>query len=256
MDSDLRAQVLMETMTWAEIRQALQAGKTTALLAVASTEQHGPALPLNTDEEIGRALAVEVALELGDALVAPVVAPGCSDHHLAWPGTVSVPPDLLVALVGHHLRNLAAHGFREVVLFSSHGGNFGPLRGRLEELRAAVGSARLIDLLDPDWFFGVWFGVLRAHGRQDVTLPHADVMETAMMMYLRPELVRLDKVEPGFTGTVPLDELTARGLAAFTANGVLGDPRGATPELGRALVTGIARAMVAEIQRRRNVGRG
>ncbi len=243
----------MEAMTWPEIRYALQAGKTTAVLAVASTEQHGPALPLTTDEEIGRALAVEVALALGDALAAPVVAPGCSDHHLAWPGTVSIPPDLLAELVSHHLRNLAGHGFREIVLFSSHGGNFGPLGSRLQQLRAAAGSARLIDLLDPDWFFDAWFTVLRAHGRQEVTLPHADVMETAMMLYLRPELVRQDKLEPGFTGTVRLDELTARGLSAFTPNGVLGDPRGATAELGRALLEGLARAMVAEIRRRRQM---
>ncbi len=52
-------------------------------------EQHGPALPLATDAIIGRALAERVAAKMRDVLVAPAIVPGCSDHHMAWPGTIN-----------------------------------------------------------------------------------------------------------------------------------------------------------------------
>ncbi len=243
--------VLMQEMTWPEIRDALARGKTSVVLAVASVEQHGPALPLNTDEEIGRALAVEVARCLGDALVGPVVVPGCSEHHMAWPGTISLPAEVLVSLIIHYVKSLSRHGFREIILFAAHGGNFGPLAARLEDIRRAARPARVIDLLDAQSLFGAWFEVLRDFGRADRTLPHADVMETSLMMYLRPELVREGRLEVGFTGTFDLEELTRRGLQSFTRNGVLGDPRGASPALGRALIERVGRKMADEIRRRR-----
>ncbi len=241
----------MEDMTWVELETAIAKGSRTAILAVASIEQHGPALPLNTDAILGRGLASALAEELGDALVAPVVYPGCSDHHLAWPGTLSVTAEVLGEVVGGVVSCLSKAGFTEIILFPSHGGNFDPLRGALPEIRAMAADAEIVDLLDFRAVLDAWFGVLDRHGYGDRTPPHADIIETSMMMCLAPDTVRSERLERGFVGNPELGDLTGRGLDAFTENGVLGDPRGASPELGRDLLEAWVDYAAGEIRWRR-----
>lgn len=246
-----RPTVFLEEMTWPEVKAALERGARTVIVPVASVEQHGPALPLATDAIIGRALAEQMATKMGDALVAPPIIPGCSDHHMAWPGTVTMDAGLLNEIVFSYLSSFARHGFREAVVFAAHGGNFGPLSAGLKGLVAKFDpeTFRVIGLLDATRFFGEWFRVLRQFGRSDSTLPHADVMETSLILYLRPDLVRLDRIEPGYTGTFELEDIVRKGLPAYTSNGVLGDPRGATPELGTALLDQVSDFMVDEVNR-------
>ncbi|MFO7942465.1 MAG: creatininase family protein [Bacillota bacterium] len=244
-------EVMLENMTWMEIRDAIAAGKRTAVVAVASIEQHGPALPIKTDAMLGRGMARALARKLGDALVAPVVYPGCSDHHTAWPGTLTISRELLGELVGAFVEGLARSGFEEIVLFPSHGGNFEPLREMLPGIRGRAKDAEVVDLLDFGSLLDTWFGVIERHGRSDRTPPHADIIETSIVMHLGPEAVRVDRMEPGFVGTPDLGELLDRGLAAFTDNGVLGDPRGANPQLGEELIDAWVDVAAEEIHRRR-----
>src|SRR5579859_464097 len=122
----------LERLSWPEIGAAIASGKTTAIIVVASSEQHGPHLPEATDALIGEGLGVRLAQRLGNALVAPVIRPGCSDHHFGFPGTISISPDLLVAIVDSYLTSLRRHGFRQFLVFSSHGGNF-PVLSRMAE---------------------------------------------------------------------------------------------------------------------------
>ena len=243
---------MLEEMTWVEIEAAVRGGKRSAILAVASIEQHGPALPLNTDVLLGRGLARALARELGDALVAPILYPGCSDHHLAWPGTVSIPPEVLAELVGGVAEGLARAGFEEIVLFPSHGGNFAPLREALPAIRSRAADAEVLDLLDVRAVLEAWFEVLERHGWEDRTPPHADIIETSMMMVLAPGTVRTEEMQRGFVGRPDLEELTERGLQAFTDNGVLGDPRGASPEMGRELIAAWVEYAAGEIRWRRS----
>ncbi|MFW5897229.1 MAG: creatininase family protein [Bacillota bacterium] len=243
--------VMLEDMTWVEIRDAIAAGKRSAVLAVASMEQHGPALPIKTDAMLGRGMGRALALELGDALVAPVVYPGCSGHHETWPGTLSLSAELLGELVGAFVEGLARSGFEEIVLFPSHGGNFEPLREMLPGIRGRAGNAEVVDLLDFGSLLDTWFEVIERHGWTDRTPPHADIIETSIVMYLEPEAVRVEMMEAGFVGTPDLGELLDRGLAAFTDNGVLGDPRGATPQLGEELIDAWVCVAAEEIRRRR-----
>ena len=245
-------ELMLEEMTWVEIEAEVRGGKRSAILAVASVEQHGPALPLNTDVVLGRGLARSLARELGDALVAPILYPGCSDHHLAWPGTVSISPGVLAELVGSVAGGLARAGFEEIVLFPSHGGNFAPLREALPSIRGRAADAEIVDLLDFRAVLEAWFEVLERHGWEDRTPPHADIIETSMMMVLAPEAVRAAKMQRGFVGRPDLEELTGRGLQAFTENGVLGDPRGATPEMGRELISAWVHYAAGEIRWRRS----
>ncbi len=241
----------LEDMTWPEIRAAIEGGQRTVIVAVASMEQHGPALPVNTDAVIGDAQAAALARELGDALVAPVVYPGCSDHHLAWPGTLSVPREVLADVLGGVVEGLARAGFEEIILFPSHGGNFDPVRAALPAIRQRALQAEVVDLLDIRAVLEAWFSVTAAHGFPDRTPPHADLIETSMMLYLRPDSVRADRLERGFVGQPDFTVMMREGLQHYTDNGVLGDPRGASPGIGKDLIDAWVRYAAEEIRRRR-----
>ena len=87
--------VRMAEMTWPDIKSAIEQGYTTVVVAVGSTEQHGPHLPTMTDTRIGDELAHRVAMKLGHTLQAITITVGCSKHHLSFPGTISLRDETL-----------------------------------------------------------------------------------------------------------------------------------------------------------------
>jgi creatinine amidohydrolase len=228
-------EVRLERMTWQEIEAALAAGKTTAIIVAGSSEQHGPHLPEGTDAMIVEGLGVRLAWKLGNALVAPVIRPGCSDHHLAFPGTVSISADLLQGIIDAYISSLRRHGFKHFFIFSSHGGNFPVL---IEMVKRGLPSDVFVvsDLID---FANVMLDSLRRFGRNDRTIPHADASETGEMLVLHPDLVHMDRAERGYVGDVDPDKLMREGLKSLTKNGVLGDPVGATEEMGEEVLTSL-----------------
>jgi creatinine amidohydrolase len=116
--------IRMEEMTWPEIKAAIESGYTTAVVAVGSTEQHGPHLPTMTDARIGDDVAERVARKLGHALHARTIAVGMSEHHLAFAGTISFKAETLRLILRDYVDSLARHGFMQIVFLPSHGGNF------------------------------------------------------------------------------------------------------------------------------------
>lgn len=245
--------VLLEEMTWPEIQEALGRGVRTVVVVAASTEQHGPHLPLATDALIGQAVGERVARHLG-ALLAPVIRPGCSDHHLDFPGSLSISSELLGELVRSYVQSLSRHGFSTFVLLSSHGGNFRPLQTVAQRLReefiargvrvvAVAGDEALTEMMR------VMVQTAASGGAaQDVDAIHADACETSILLHLRPDLVRRHRIEPGLTGRLDRDALFRNGLRAITANGVLGDPRHASPQIGVAVLDRLVEHLVAQVR--------
>lgn len=213
-------------------------GMRRAVVCAASTEQHGPHLPEATDALLGEAYAEGLARRLGDALVAPVIRPGCSEHHMAFAGSLTIPETLLMDLIDAYLASLRRHGFERFVLMSSHGGNF-PVLARWEAERGQPDTKVVANLS----LFQAGFDAIRRFGRTDTAGPHAEVMETAMMLHLHPELVHMERAEAGFTGESTLDDVLSKGMRAITPNGVLGDPVGATAEMGAAVLDAIAECL-------------
>ena len=109
-------------MSWLEIESKLESGVRTVIVPTASTEQHGPTLPLSEDELRGEALGERVADEFG-CFVAPTVRSAISGHHMDFPGTISLGRETFEAVITDYCESLDAHGFENVVLFMSHGGN-------------------------------------------------------------------------------------------------------------------------------------
>ncbi len=98
--------IQMEKMNWVDISRAIQKGYTTAVIGVGSTEQHGPHLPTNTDTLIGENLAYRIALKLENALQAQTIRVGCSDHHLFFPGTISLKKETLKSIIQNVLSDI------------------------------------------------------------------------------------------------------------------------------------------------------
>ena len=246
--------VLMEEMTWPEIQAALKQGSRTAIVVSASVEQHGPHLPLITDTALGYEVAVRVARKLGGTLVAPVLRPACSDHHMDFPGSLTVPEELFHQNRRQYCLSLAHHGFQEILLLSSHGGNFLPIQRMADRLveELAAQNVCVRPIVDVDGFIGAQTAVLKELGRSDDGGPHADLMETSQMLLILPHLVRQDRIEKGFTGDVPLQDVLDKGLRHFTPNGIMGNPEGATAQLGEQVFETVSDYIVGAVGRARS----
>src|SRR5919199_1656789 len=152
-----RDTVMLDELCWPDVRGALARGVDTIVIVTGSTEQHGPQLPLMTDHQLGRGPGERVARRLPNALMAPVVSVGCSEHHMAFPGSMTLSTPTFVAVVAEYCLSLAGHGFRKVLLLSSHGGNFRPLDEVLARVRAERPDLTVIAYNDLGRFVEVMF---------------------------------------------------------------------------------------------------
>jgi creatinine amidohydrolase len=205
----------------------------TLLVPLGSCEQHGPHLPLGTDTAIAAAIAERVAATVPDALVvAPALTFGASGEHRGFPGTLSIGVDALTHVLVELGRS--ADRFDGVVLVNGHGGNRDGVERAVTQLR---GEGR--DVL-------AWWP-----SPPPGADAHAGWTETSVMLVVAPGTVRLDLAEPG--ATEPLDALWARlrseGVVAVSANGVLGDPRGASAAEGEQLLDAWVASCAAAVAR-------
>ena len=107
--------VLIEEMTWVEIKEAIDQGKTGVIVVSGAMEQHGPHLPTGTDTILGYELAQRAALKLGNVLVAPVVRPCLSEHHIGFPGSFTLSWETYYDVIEDYCESLARFGFKDIV---------------------------------------------------------------------------------------------------------------------------------------------
>ena len=238
----------MSLLDWAARPSgALSFGPTdVGLVPVGATEQHGPHLPTGTDTYIAGAVCAGAAERTG-AVVLPAIAVGCSfGHGRDIPGTLSLSPELLAAVVRQYADWAAASGLRRLFFLNAHMGNAAALGAGTDHLR----------LERPDLRSGwtEWWHLtpeLRAamlHEGEDV---HGNRAETAMMLHLAPELVDL-----GAAAAADDEDRTAGLVFRYTVSalsraGVTGRPSEATAELGERLVGSAADALAALVERGR-----
>ena len=131
--------VRLDELCWPDVRVLLDQGWRTAVFAAGATEQHGPHMPLAVDTLLGDDMAYRVAIELGQAVAAPTIRPGYSPHHMDLAGTITLRQATLQAIIVDYCTSLARHGFTELVLLSSHGGNTSIVKSAAQEAQHAVG---------------------------------------------------------------------------------------------------------------------
>jgi creatinine amidohydrolase/Fe(II)-dependent formamide hydrolase-like protein len=239
------APVSIEELTSSELRARIAAGTTTVLLPIGGTEQNGPHLVLGKHNVRARVLATRIAGQLGNAVVAPVLAyvpEGSIDPpagHMRYAGTISIDVATFEALLESSARSFCRHGLRDTVFLGDHGGYQASLQRVAARLNRAWAGARPDCRAHalPEYYRAVekdYVEALKARGHAPAEIgSHAGLADTALALAVDAQLVRTDAL-----------------AAAAGAPGVAGDPRAATAELGRLGVDRIVAASVAAIQAR------
>ena len=229
--------IRLEDMNWLDIKEALENGFTTVVVGIGSTEQHGPYLPLKTDALIGDAISYGVAKRLGNALQAPTIKVGCSEHHLAFPGTISLSSSTLKAIIYDYVESLGKHGFENVVLLPSHGGNFTAVQEAIKELKQKHTGLKISGYTDLKGFVDFLVKISEESGAtEEEAGAHAGESETSFMLFLAKDLVVKERFASGYLGKLGDAEIKLileKGLPSLSKIGVLGDPLKATSKKGR-----------------------
>jgi len=234
----MRDTVLIEEMTWPEVRAAIDGGKRRVIVMLGAMEQHGPHLPIGTDTYLGYATGERLARRLGDALLAPVVSLGYSVGHLPMAGTVTIAETTLETIIVDVCRSLAHHGFREIILLCSHGGNYRAIRTVLSRIREEHREIRISTITDFDEWLEHTKKFAAREGLDMARLGvHAAQGETSLMLAHRPDLVQMDKACEGFVGDASIRwrSKVPPPMDTMSPTGILGDARGATVELGEKM---------------------
>jgi creatinine amidohydrolase/Fe(II)-dependent formamide hydrolase-like protein len=234
--------VQLEELTWTELRDAIAAGTTTVIVPVGGTEQSGPHLALGKHNVRVKVLAGKIASALGNTLVAPVVAYVPEGEiapptgHMRFPGTITVPEAAFETVLASTGRSLKAAGFTHVVFIGDHGGyqkSLATVAAALELEWSGAARASAIE----EYYRAAHAGfseILRHKGHSAGEIgTHAGLDDTSLTLATAPNLVRTDamRAEP------------------HEKDGVSGDPRGATADLGQAGVDLIVARTVAAIRR-------
>ena len=177
-----------EELTWPEAREAALLHKA-AIIPVGAIEQHGPHLPLAVDTQIGTAAALGVSALTGVPVV-PALCYGVSASHGDFAGTIGLRPETMIAMVQDVIDSLYDSGIRQFVLLNGHIWNNGTLDVSAEKLRTRHKDARVRALGYVTMYPGP---EVDGHVRYGRALMHANFFETSVMLYLYPELVRMDR---------------------------------------------------------------
>jgi creatinine amidohydrolase len=237
-----------EAMKWANLTTGdldALSRDTPVILNIAAIEQHGPHLPVDTDLRIGGFFLDQLDQEMPDAqLILPPVCVGCSDHHLDFTGTLSIPHQVFQDYVIAILESVAKSGFRNIILFNSHGGNIGIGQVITERFGADHPECQIV--------FATWWNLVREEllalsGTDKFGTGHACELETSLMMACRPQRNYSDL--PGGESFVskfswadgsmlyPAKVTLYRSMKAISGgNGVVGKPQAGTIEKGQEIL--------------------
>lgn len=244
-------EVLIEHMTWTDVRDAIAGGKRTVIVPFGAMEQHGPHMAIGTDTYLGYETAERLALALGNALVSPAISLGYSVGHLSMPGTVSLSVNTAAAVVQDVVESLAHHGFTDIVLLSSHGGNYPALDVAVPALRQTFPTVRIHSRRDFDSAIRDRAPLLAELGLDPVRVGvHAAQGETSMMLACHPELVDMLRAAEGFLGDASIRwrSEVPPPMIEMSPTGILGDARGATAALGERLLAHNVESWVRDIR--------
>jgi creatinine amidohydrolase len=232
--------VFMAELSWPEYAAKLAAGAP-VFLALGATEQHGPHLPLGVDVVLPTAVCERVARILG-GIVAPTIPYGYKSQPRSgggqgFPGTTSLDAQTLALVLRDVIRDLGHDGVKRLVLVNGHYENAWPavegLDLAMRELRRdGIGDMVAIRLEYWDFVRRATLDRLFPEGFPGTELEHASLLETSMMLLLRPDLVEMDKVPSDGPARFPTYDRTPVRPGFVPASGVLARAQGATAEQG------------------------
>ena len=238
--------VILQDLTWTELRQDIRAGKTTIIIPIGGTEQSGPYVALGKHNARVQVLSARIAQRLGNALVAPVIAyvpEGSYDpptSHMRFPGTITIPDSAFESTLESAANSFRIHGFRTVVFLGDHGGYQRDLRVVVNQLNRQWLHTGARAFVPSAYYAASSHGfdqILRARGYpDDIIGTHAGLADTSLLLAVAPQMVRREALKNA-----------ARPGPALGVYG--GDPRHASAALGRLGVRLIVTRTVEAIRR-------
>ncbi len=183
--------IRLDLCAWPEIEEYLTKCRG-IILPIGSTEQHGPTGAIGTDAMTAEAVALEVG-RLTGVLVAPTQAYGMAEHHLDFPGTMSLKPSTLASLMHDLLLSLARHGFERVFIINGHGGNIATLKSSFPQVYQTIQGLNLSVSNSFRCKVASWFMVQSVYQEAkelygDKEGQHATPSEIALTLHLHPSL--------------------------------------------------------------------
>jgi creatinine amidohydrolase len=238
--------VRWDELAWTDIAERIAGGMDMAILPVGATEQHGPHLQVGMDTLAATTVAEGVSARTG-VPVLPSLPYGCSlGHSRKWPGTISLRPATLAAVVEEIADWLSSAGVRNLLILNGHITNWAPLRCALETIRVDR-EAMWVSLLS---LWDISERVQRMY-YADVVGFHANRAETAMVLATRPDLVHMERAvdEPDRA----VDTFFSYTVDRESETGTTGNPTEATAEFGHELLAACiddlsARVLVARAE--------
>ena len=228
--------------TWPQVEAYLTRSRG-IIFPIGSTEQHGPSGLIGTDAICAQTVAKGVSEATG-ALIGPTINVGMALHHLAFPGSVSLRPSTLIALIQDYVKPLARHGFERFYFINGHGGNVASLKAAFSETYAAIADANLANAANvrckvANWYQGKGVQALaqQLYGEQEGS--HATPSEVALTQFVYPEAFEQISKEPS-AALSPTVAPAGRSIynptdfRKFYPDGRMGsNPALATPEHGQ-----------------------
>jgi creatinine amidohydrolase len=233
--------VELKDMTWVEVRSAVDAGFTTAIVPTGGIEQNGPHMVLGKHDYIVSEAARRIAKGVGHTLVAPVVSyvpQGDYDPptgNMRFPGTIGVPAAVLEGVLEGVARSLKGGGFKTICFVGDHGGSQSEQAAVAKRLQADWAQDG-VGVYQIDRYYDDQKQVERllSEGRsRDEIGQHASIIDTSELMSIDPKGVNLARSGKQWT---------------LEPTGVVGDPTSAEPELGGKLLAMRIDAAVAQIK--------
>jgi len=230
--------VEFEMMTWPEVKKAMADGKTTALVYNGGTEQRGPQNVNGGHTLLGREQVRDIALKLGNAIAAPVLPFSPNRASADLPGTIGLTNEIFEAINEQIAEELITTGFKNVVLMGDHGGGQAQLKAVAAKLDAKYAGKGIRVVFCDEVYgkanddFNTW---LQKEGYP--ASAHAGIPDTSEMLFLGGDKgwVRKELVKDALGDPLPAPGTRPAAGAPRINNGISGDGRKSTPELGKKL---------------------
>jgi creatinine amidohydrolase len=240
--------MILGLSTWPEIENWLRQSKT-VVIPIGSNEQHGPTGLLGTDWLCPEIIAHEAHRNGGDILVAPTFNIGMAQHHLGFPGTISLRPSTFQAAICDWVASLSRHGFERIYFLNGHGGNIASIEAAFSEAYAAHSFAATVCpymLKLRSWWQLPGIGRLAEDLFPSGHGSHATPSEIAITQSAYPDSIKHAVCTPRIASTGPIrDALDYR--ARFTDGRIGSDPLLASPEKGVRLIASAAAALIQDL---------
>ncbi len=243
--------MLLSTRTWPAVEDYLQTSQA-IILPIGSTEQHGPTGLIGTDAICAEVVARGVG-EAARALVAPTISVGMAQHHLGFPGSITLRPSTLIAVIQDMLGSLSQAGFRRFYFINGHGGNVATVTAAFSEIYAgrslAGGQGNAPEVLCRlrNWYEAPGIAEISKELYSGVEGSHATPSEVSLTQYFYPDEVKPRPLEPRVApsgGFGDADDYRRR----FPDGRIGSDPSLATAAAGKRLYETAVAALTADYQ--------